>query len=508
MTVIELRDGPVRGVVAGDVASWKGIPYAAPPVGSLRWRSPQPVDPWREIRDAAAFGDDCVQAPGSEPIRTATSEDCLFVNVWAPARREPAARLPVMVWIHGGGYVGGGSSIPYYDGSAFARHGIVVVSFNYRLGRFGFFAHPALLAAAEGPVGNYGYLDQIRALEWVRDNIDRFGGDPARVTVVGESAGGASVIHLVVSPVVDGLFHQAMSLSGAGRKALLARPLTRGRISDISARRIDSAFGLAHGIRGDGPKALGKLRAIDAATLAGDENLEKLGKIKLLGGSIPGIPAIDGTIVVGEPEDHLVSGGDAKRVPLLIGSTALDVPLHFPPRKLDPLAWFGPERAAAREAYDAPDHLDLEGALRLLLAIGADMTMHEPAHFLAASMLAGGRPAWVYRFTYTAESTRPGAAGQVHAGELPFLFDTLESRYGAATTSRDQATARAFNAYVSNFVRRGDPNGPGLPAWPMAEPGRFEVLDFSLDDGPVFGPEPRAGVELVARARDRHRAAG
>jgi para-nitrobenzyl esterase len=215
---VRVEGGLVEGAVAGDVLSFKGIPYATPPVGALRWRAPQPVAAWKGARKADAFASDCMQVPfpsDAAPLGTPPAEDCLYLNVWRPA--TDAKRRPVLVWLHGGGFVNGGSSPAVYDGSAFARRGLVFVSLNYRLGRFGFFAHPALTAAHEGPLGNYGLLDQIAALRWVQRNIARFGGDPARVTLIGESAGGVSVLDLMASPMAKGLFRQTVVMSGGGR---------------------------------------------------------------------------------------------------------------------------------------------------------------------------------------------------------------------------------------------------------------------------------------------------
>ncbi len=458
-TTATIDSGMIQGAVADGVLSFKGIPYAAPPVGNLRWRATQPVAPWSGVRKATAFGPDCAQAPGDvEKIQTTPSEDCLFVNVWRPANVEPNTKLPVIVWIHGGGFVGGGSSIPWYDGSAFARKGIVVVSLNYRLGRLGFFVHPALLSAREGPVGNFGYMDQIQALRWVQTNIGAFGGDPGEVTLVGESAGGASVLALLTSPVTKGLFQRVMVMSGGGRNALVGRPMTGGTPEHPSADQTDARFAQSLGIDGDGPAALAALRALPAATVQGDLNLSavldagtKCVQVTLASPNaavtcVPvyqGTPMVDGTIVTGQPGDILRSGG------------AANVPM-----------------------------------------------MHEPARFAARQMTAHGNPAWLYRFTYTAESTRPQATGQVHAGELPFMFDQLAPRYGDAVTARDQQTAEAFNTYIANYVKTGDPNGGGLPSWPKFDPARFELMNFTLDNGPLFGPEPRPGVALVERAAD------
>lgn len=504
-TVVEIEAGLVEGAVADEILSFKGIPYAAPPVGDQRWRAPQPVTPWTGVRAATAFGHDCMQVvkKAIEPIQTTPSEDCLFVNVWRPASLTTTTSLPVMVWVHGGGYVGGGTSIPYYDGSAFARQGMVVVSFNYRLGRFGFFAHPALLAAQEGPVGNFGYMDQIAALQWVQTNIRAFGGDPQQVTLVGESAGGASVLTLLTSPAARGLFQRVMIMSGGGREALISRPMTGGSAEQPSADQIDASFAASLGITGDGPEALSALRALSPEVVVGDLDLERVLQAALLGTQIyPGTGMVDGVIVTAPPQTVFRNSG-AANVPLIIGTTAADLPLIFPPSKLDPFAYFGADAEAARAAYNVPATLDQNSLTLLLLSIGADMTMHEPARFAAKAMTATGNPVWLYRFTYTAEVTRPAAKAQSHAGELPFLFDTLAAKYGDKATDSDRQMAHAFNTYVSNFVKSGDPNGANLPAWPPFAPTQFDLLNFTLDDGPVFGPDPRPGVALVERAADK-----
>jgi para-nitrobenzyl esterase len=296
-----------------------------------------------------------------------------------------------------------------------------------------------------------------------------------------------------------------MILSGGGGRSLFNRPLREGSPSNMAATAIDSVIGRRHRIRGDGPDALAALRALDAGVITGGQDLAKTAKLKLFGGPLHGVPVVDGTIITAEPEQHFVAGA-FRKVPLVIGTVAVDAPAHFPPNKVHPLEWFGDDEAAAHAAYGVPDHrfLPPERLVRLLLAIGADMTMHEPAHFVASTMTRAGQPAWVYRFTYTAESTRPENMAQVHADELPWMFDTLNAVYGDAVTPNDQAMADAFNTYVANFVKTGDPNGAGLPPWPQVVPDEYDLMHFMLDDGPVFGPDPRPSVELVARARRAH----
>jgi para-nitrobenzyl esterase len=513
--IVATTPGSLQGATDNDVDTFKGIPFAQPPVGDLRWRAPQPLAPWDGVRAATTYAPSCLQATPEPTLQTTLSEDCLYLNVWRPADTEAEAGLPVLVWIHGGGFVNGGGSDLRSDGSAFAREGIVVVSLQYRLGRLGFFAHPALIAADEGPVGNFGYMDQIAGLKWVQDNIAAFGGDPQRVTLVGESAGGASVLTMLTSPEAEGLFQQVMVMSGGGRQGLVMRPMTGGTPENPSADEIDAAFAESQGIDGNDADALAALRALPAETLVGDLNLEAVlneglrcvaqdlmnpGQATPCVPKLEGTQMIDGTIVTAAPEDVIKSGG-AANVPIIIGTTAVDLPEYFPPVTLNPLSYFGADAEAARAAYNVPEALDAQGLVLLLAGIGADITMHEPARFVAREMTAAGNPAWLYRFTYLEDVKRP-SIGQVHAGEVPFLFETLDARYPGEATDNDRAMAHQFNAYVANFVKTGDPNGDDLPAWPAFDPAQHDLMNFSMDDGPVFGPDPRAGVALVERVAD------
>ena len=298
---------------------------------------------------------------------------------------------------------------------------------------------------------SFGYMDQIAALEWVHTNIAAFGGDPERVTIIGQSAGGESVLHLMCSPAVGNLFHQAMAMSGGGRHALLDRPMTG---DEPSSAFYDAKFAKKQGITGNDAAALEQLRQIDPETVAGKDNVGLLGAKKMLGRSVDGVPMIDGDIVVGAPGDHFLSG-DFKQVPLIIGTTAFDLPVHFPPSKLRPFAWFGDDEEAAREAYESPNrfHGPID-FMKALINISSDMTMHEDARFVSHQVAQHGLPAWLYRFTYTAESKRPGSTEQGHSGDLPFLFETLESMYDEdAITDNDRAMAKTYHSYAVNFVK-------------------------------------------------------
>jgi para-nitrobenzyl esterase len=495
-SVVTVEGGSVRGAIAGDVLAFKGIPYAASPVGRLRWRAPQPVAPWSGVRDATAFCGDCMQVPfGSSagPLRTKPSEDCLAVNLWRPATIRAGKALPILVWIHGGGGVNGGSSAPVYDGSAFAREGLLFVSLNHRLGRFGFFEHPALTAAAEGPACNFGYLDQVAALNWVRKNGASFGGDVNQVTVFGESAGGVAVLHLLTSPAGRGLFHRAIVMSGGGRTSLNF-PVIR----DTPAA-VGTAFARGEGIEGAGIEALAALRALPAAKVCGGLNFGTLMMMGAKAAETYAGPGYDGWTVSADPVVAL-RHRRAANVPLMIGTTSRDAAVTFPESRDDPLSFFGGEAAAARAAYDPEKKLK---AHDLFVAVGEDLSMQEPARFVAKQMTASGNPVWLYRFGYVVESAQPKVAAAQHASELPFAFDTLAARYGDAVTDRDRAAARAFHGYVAQFAKSGDPNASGRPAWSRFDPGRGELMTFTADRGPAMEADPRkARLDLVERALD------
>ncbi|WP_369796635.1 carboxylesterase/lipase family protein [Phenylobacterium sp. CCH12-B4] len=505
---VSLTQGVVRGSREGPVEFFRGLPYAAPPVGDLRWRAPGPPPSWIGVREARDFGPSCMQLPfaGSEaPLRAAPSEDCLYLNVWRPAGRGKPA--PVLVWIHGGGYVYGGTSPAAFDGAGFARDGLVVVSLAYRLGRFGFFAHPALAASGEGPSGNWGFMDQQAALRWVQANIGRFGGDPTQVTVMGESAGGGSVLALLGSPSARGLFHRAVIMSGGGRALTPARELRRDQPGVPSAETIGRNFAARHGIEGQDAEALRRLRALPAAIVAEGVGFADLFRPQ------PGLPTYAGPFVDG---DTLTSGGFPAApadVPVMVGATSADLGSVPGATKDEVFALFGADRDRARALYDPSGDLSVASVAR---AVGGDRQMVEPARHIAQQAARRGHRAYHYRFSYVAESRRPDApAGAPHATDVAFAFDTLPARYGAKVTPRDAAVATAFHRYIANFARTGDPNGRGLVAWPPADLSAHDVIDFTAEGQVRFGPDPwRERLDLVgahapgaaqtADAADRH----
>jgi len=469
----ETRTGAVQGTVEAGVEAFKGIPFAAPPVDELRWRPPQPVAPWQGVRDATQPGHDCMR-PASDPAFE-PSEDCLYLNVWRPADAAED-KLPVLVWIHGGAFVSGSNVPPEASGANFARDGVIFVAPNYRLGRFGFFAHPALSAEQpEEPKGNYGYLDQIAALKWVQRNIAAFGGDADNVTVMGASAGGESVLALMASPLAEGLFDRVIAQSGGGRAQLLgAQYLAKDTAAHPSAEKIGLAFANSVGIEGRDAAALGKLRALPAEKIAG--NLTALGMLFLGERQRFSGPMVDGRIVTAEPAAALKA---APPMPIIVGADEADLGLNRAPSKQAAFAAFGPLEDAARRAYDPDGTATLDAVNGM---IGRDRTMIEPARLVARTVAANGEPAFLFRFSYVAQSLRDKAIqGAEHSSEVVYAFDTLPALLGDEVTASDAAVAATMHRYWVNFAKTGNPNGPGLPDWPAVTPEADPLLDFQAD---------------------------
>ncbi len=509
--LVTIGSGIVQGVTDGDVQYFKGIPFAAPPVGDLRWKAPQPVAPWQGVRDASHFVHDCMQQPmpmDAAPQRTSFSEDCLYLNVWRPA--TGGTKLPVMVWIYGGGFVSGGTSAAVYDGSHFADKGVIFVSMNYRLGRFGFFGFPALTAEnPNGELGNYGYMDQIAALQWVKNNIAAFGGDPDNVMVFGESAGGGSVHVLLSSPLARGLFNKAGIESGGGRGDLMgARTLSQDMPGNPSLETIGANFAKANGIDGTGPDALAKLRALPA-----DKLVAGLGMMSMMTPSAAptyGGPIQDGKIVVQSPQAAYMAGANA-HVPVLVGANSADIGFGTAKTADEALAAaFGPDASKARSAYlattDGSDHT-------IIYSIAMDKMMVEPARFTAQQFARQGEPAYEYRFSYVSPPAAASLAkspfasymiaGAQHSSEIPYAFDTVKDSPTGATPA-DEAMAQHVNAYWVNFAKAGDPNGAGLPQWPVYSVKADKLMNFT-QDGPKPMVDPWAArLNLVAKhAKDK-----
>ncbi|MDY0976180.1 carboxylesterase family protein [Massilia sp. CFBP9012] len=451
--VVSIDSGKVEGKIDAGIASWKGIPFAAPPVGALRWRAPQAVQPWTGVRQATSHAADCMQLPfpsDAAPLGTKPDEDCLYLNVWKPADvgSKGKDKLPVLVWIYGGGFVNGGSSPPTYSGAELAKQGVVVVSFNYRIGRFGFFAHPQLTQEAGQQIapGNYGFMDQIAALEWVKRNAAVFGGDPANVTITGESAGGMSVNFLLTSPHSRGLFAKAVVMSGGDGGTAPTPP--------ADAEKIGLNFATGKGIAADDPKALEKLRALPADSVVDGLNLANF--------RMQGMPTYHGPFADGKlaiDSGAAFAAGRMHKVPVMIGATSADI--------------------GGKTGY-----------------------MVAGARSLAATLADHGVPVWAYRFSYVAESNAKPGAGAGHATDIPFFFDTVAVKYGEQATGKDVAVGKAMSTYMVNFAKRGDPNGAGLPAWPRYARAGDRLMDFSADGKPVAQKDPW-GAEIDAASKAR-----
>ena len=453
---------------------------------------------WTGVRQAAEYGADCMQGrfgpppPAGAPAPRVPSEDCLFLNVWRPA--DPAARkLPVMVWIHGGGFVGGSGALQGAAGGPFARQGVVLVTINYRLGRFGFFAFPAL--SSERPdetKGNYAYMDQIAALQWVKRNIAAFGGDPGNVTIFGFSAGGVSVHSLLASPLARGLFHKAIAQSGGSRDSVLtARPMSKDGVDPnypVSAETIGRTFARSMGIEGTDQAALASLRALSA------EQVQR-GAPAAAGANTPPIeltPILDGRLIT-ETAETAYKARHQPRVPLLAGSNSADTAGNRikAATKDEFFARFGKWSAQAKAAYDPDGSTELA---TMISRANDDFGQAEPARFAASAFAANGSPAYLYRFSYVASAMRERMrAGTPHGGEIGFVFGTLGAGPGPASTPspEDLAVSKMAQSYWVNFARTGDPNGAGLPAWPRHDPKKDVIFDFKPDGTAGAGPDPR-----------------
>jgi para-nitrobenzyl esterase len=461
--VTTTQSGAVEGTASGGVLIFKGIPYAAPPIGALRWRPPQPVAGWPQTRDATQFGAACPQPERPDrPLKLGpTSEDCLYLNIWTPAL---AGRHPVMVWLHGGAFRIGSGSVPIYDGTQFAKSGVVLVTLNYRLGRFGFFAHPALAAANPADArGNYGLMDQAAALEWVKANIAAFGGDPGNVTLFGESAGGASVLHLLTSPKAAALFQKAIVESGGGHQIDRALDTTRLR-SSLTEEGIAWARGL-----GVAPDA-------DASALRAFTTAQVLGDGQLAAGLAAVGPVIDGDWVPDDPGVRL-QHGDFQHVPVLIGANSYEASVltafETTPTQLVQRA--GIDRAKLERLYAG---MAVDEAALAARAFG-DATFVSGARFVAGAVSNRDLPAYLYHFDYVLERRRGKVAGAGHGTEIPYVFDSfgeLPPIVRLLTTGADDEMARRVHRYWVNFATTGDPNGAGQPNWPRYARDSDETL--------------------------------
>ncbi|TWB04501.1 carboxylesterase/lipase family protein [Bradyrhizobium stylosanthis] len=470
--LVRTQAGYVRGEArdANGVLAFKGIPYAAPPVGPLRWRAPQAPMPWHDVRDASAFGAACLSSLANDPRPGPRSEDCLMLNVWTAATASDEKR-PVMAWIHGGGFQFGSTANPATDGRPLAAKGVVVVSFNYRLGILGFLAHPDL--DTDAPSGNYGLQDQLAALRWIRANIAAFGGDPDNVTLFGESAGAMAVGILMASPLAHGLFHKAIGQSGA---------FWDGRHGPLQSFDEARARGLAFARRQDNA-SIAALRDMPAEQLiaaapwsfARDHVTEAFS------------PSIDRHVIPDAPARRFLRG-EQMQIPLLAGWNGAEgypfMARSLPAQSAQAFraaaeAMFGPSRLADfLKLY--PAGTDAEAG-ESAAALTGDMVISEQCWQWLRLHAAGRAPTYGYHFNHTSPYT-PVAS---HVTEIPFAFGTLTPQQIVGSTAppaeEDRALSRTMMDYWVNFARRGNPNGPGLPFWPARdETGVVQILGTTI----------------------------
>jgi para-nitrobenzyl esterase len=487
---VRTKAGMIAGANESGISIFKGVPFAAPPVGDLRWRAPQPVKPWEGVRDASRFGPRCMQLPvfGDMNFRSdGMSEDCLYLNVWTPAT-DPEKPLPVLVYIYGGGFIAGDGSEPRYDGESMARRGIVTVTLSHRLGVFGFLAHPSLSREADyGASGNYALLDQTAALQWVRDNIHAFGGDPERVTIAGESAGSVAVSAQMLSPRARGLFQGAIGESGS-----VLRTLRAATLADAEQNGRDFAQHL-------GAASLAEMRAVSAeavlqATVKDSKNPSLFGNLYSFA------PVIDGYFFSGDPL-ATYTAGDVAKVPLLVGWNSEEMNYQALMRG-KPLTRESFE-AVLRESFgaNAGDAIALYGGDtdEALMQAATDLAgdqfiaystwkwadLHaqtanrvyryhyrrprpvmRPEFAGATANLAGG----ISRNEQPGRATPPVAKGAVHSAEIEYAMGNLPTNRVYDWQPEDYRVSAVMQTFFENFIKRGDPNGLGLPKWPALTP--------------------------------------
>lgn len=490
---VQLDAGLIAGASLGekaDVHVYKAIPFAAPPVGDLRWKPPQPVKPWEGVRACTAFGPWCPQPKPLMGRELGTlSEDCLTLNVWTPAQ-TPTDKLPVMVWIHGGGHTTGSGASPYYDGERLTREGVVVVTINYRLGPFGYFAHPLLSKESEHKAsGNYGLLDQIAALKWVQRSIAAFGGDPGCVTIFGESAGAVSVCRLMISPLAKGLFHRAIAESGGahGRNRHLREQWDNLEPMEKVGEQLAAKLGCG---QAKDPLAALRAKSWQEVLDASDPAQGLFGKGTRFG------PVVDGWAIPDDPV-ALFEAGKQHDVPLLVGSNADEGTVFMQQTAIRRVAGykfilrrrFGKQADRLFELFPAERDEDAQAAFCRLVGVSAFVA---PARFLARSMEKRKAKAYLYHFTRVPPLERTRKLGAFHALEVAYVFGTLDARPGF--DEADRKLSETMRKCWTRFARTGDPNGAGLPPWPAYRRDADQCLEF--------GDEVKVRAALYKQACD------
>ena len=465
--LVQTKSGPVKGVVneSNDVVTFKGIPYAAPPVGDLRWKEPQPVEPWEEVLDASEFCASCIQNraysrnPWTEEfmVQNEISEDCLFLNVWTPAKSADE-KLPVFVYIHGGGLSEGSGAIAVYDGENLAKKGIIVVTINYRLGALGFLAHPELTAESpNNSSGNYGFLDQIAALKWIKNNISAFGGDPGTVAIAGQSAGAMSVNQLITSPLASGLFHRAITESGTS--------FASGMLGSSPTLEEAEEMGLDFA-KQKGASNLAELRALSAEEILAP--IEGGGMMRFRGN-------IDGYLQTADMKT-IFAEGKQNDTPFITGMNA------------DETRYSGEQNDEFKKLYPSSNEEEQAAAVKLA---GQEQSRLNAWLWLEYRAKTANTKGYVYYFDRAIPWPEHPEFGAFHTAEVPYVFNNMDKVTSHNMTQRDTIIADNISSYWVNFIKTGDPNGPGLETWEPYTPGQYEVMEL----GEGFGMIPIAGSE-------------
>lgn len=460
--------GKVEGAHSADgtVMAFKGIPYAAPPVGELRWKEPQSPATWKGVRDATQFCASCMQnrAFSREPwtsefmVQDSISEDCLFLNIWTPAKTA-TDKLPVLVYIHGGALSEGSGSVAVYDGEELAKKGIIVITINYRLGVFGFLAHPELTAESTHKAsGNFGFLDQVAALKWVQQNIAAFGGDPSRVTIAGQSAGAASVRVLTISPLAKGLFHRAITQSGT---TFSSGPMNTRSLADAEKQGVEYA-----GLRG--APNLAALRALPAAELLKTDS--KTAAIRFGG-------VLDGYFQTAEAI-KVFADGKQHDTPFMSGMNA------------DETRYNGSRDEEFKALYPSSTKADSTAAEKVA---GQEQARLNTWLWLEYRSKTAKTPGYEYFFNRAIPWPERPQFGAFHTAEVPYVFNNMKMVKNHTMEKADTLVADRMSSYWANFVKTGDPNGPGLPRWEPYTPGKREVMQLGEHMGmiPIAASEGR-----------------
>jgi para-nitrobenzyl esterase len=489
---VRVEGGLLAGVPGSDpaVTAFKGVPYAAPPVGDLRWRAPQPPARWDGVRKADEFSANCVQrmrdslGPWTSEYQPhgAVSEDCLYLNVWTAAVSTRDKR-PVLVYIHGGAFTDGSGDVPVYDGENLAKKGVVVVTINYRVGPLGFFTHPELTKeSSHASSGNYGLLDQVAALKWIQANVHAFGGDPTRVTIAGQSAGAASVLYLSASPLAKGLFAQA--IAGSGARLHMGPDRTLAQSEQDGVRFAESRQA----------RTLKELRALPADTLASP-----------LDGGFAFRPIVDGWFLRRDV-DQAFAAGEQNDVPTVTGWTYDEGSFNSEYGKMSAEEFqkqvrqrAGPLAEALLRLYPAAT---LAEAAESQKASARDQAMVSTYLWALHRAKTAKTAVFTYLFTHPQPGPTQPIYGVFHSSELPYVFDNLD-KSDRPWTALDRKIADTLSAYWVNFIKSGDPNGAGLPRWPAFSPGKADTMELGATPGPrpIADPPRLDLLEQLLNAR-------